>query len=63
MTNKEKFEEVFGYKPNTVTDDIENCMFSESVCEQADFDCDNCPFLGWWDKEYKPCFKLREDLK
>lgn len=51
MTNAEKFQEVFGYKP-----DIECCIME---CEQFD----NCPFYEeldggcrcdmWWNQEYK----------
>lgn len=62
MTNKEKFEEIFGYSPEKDTDLI-NCLIPVSVCEKIEGGCSKCPFYGWWDKEYKPCFKLREDLK
>ena len=57
MTNKEKFEEVFGFEP-----DIENtCPAPGEVCEKLPFDCSECPFSGWWDKEYKECFKLKRE--
>ena len=65
MTNKEKFEEIFGYSPKKA-----NCLFPLSVCDdihKQGLGCttrpQRCPFYDWWDKEYKPCFKLREDLK
>ena len=63
MTNREKFEEVFGFKPN---DDAECvapmliCYINDNICASKEKEC---PFYDWWDKEYKPCFKLREDLK
>ena len=66
MTNAEKFKEVFGYTP-----DKETCVAPDSVCmascgransatEEA---CQVCPFDGWWNKEYKPCFRLKEELE
>ena len=65
MTNREKFKEVFGYTPYT-----ENmCVAPIKICEEyaengKDFgQCGECPFKNWWDKEYKPCFKLREDFE
>lgn len=62
MTNREKFEEIFGFSPEKDTTLI-NCLFPVSVCENNNGDCEKCSFVDWWDKEYKPCFKLREDLK
>ena len=61
MTNLEKFKDVFGFEL-----DVENggsCPVLPEVCENLPFDCPECPFSGWWDKEYKECFKLRDDLK
>lgn len=60
MTNKEKFKEVFGFIPcENLTD---SCPLPYKACFVADNDCDICPFDKWWDKEYKDCFTLREDL-
>ena len=63
MTNREKFKEVFGFAPK---DDAE-CVAPTSICDINDNVCASqdheCPFWMWWDKEYKPCFKLREDLE
>lgn len=55
MTNAEKFSEVFGFEPN------EECPFPSRVCLEHE-SCNGCPLDGWWEKEYKPCFRLREDL-
>lgn len=55
MTNREKFKEVFGFEQ-----DGNPCVAPQEICNHED--CDYCPFWGWWDKEYKACFKLREDL-
>ena len=59
MTNRDKFEEVFGYRPN---EDAE-CVAPSIVCMARDEVCasptaGDCPFWLWWDKEYKPCFIL-----
>ena len=66
MTNRDKFEEVFGYRP----DDDAECLVPIEICLSRKYNCNPqkekneelCPFYGWWDKEYKPCFKLRSDL-
>ena len=58
MTNREKFKEVFGFYHS-----IMECPFPTSICEKSKFQCLECQFFGWWEKEYKPCFKLREDLQ
>lgn len=47
MTNAEKYEQIFGFKP-----DVHNCPADE---------CSNCPahekscsgIVGWWNEEYK----------
>lgn len=52
MTNKEKFEEVFGFEP-TLT-----CLLPHEVCDTVDGLCFECPFGKFWEKEYKSCFKL-----
>ena len=58
MTNSEKFKEVFGFVPNRSE--------QKELCPR-DFDCEDvpscrdCPFNeDWWNREYKPCFKLKE---
>ena len=51
MTNAEKFNEVFGYPPSPNA----RCVAPKAICD--DFDtCRKCPFVDWWNKEYKPCF-------
>lgn len=71
MTNKEKFIEVFketfGFRPSKDWQNWMNadCIAPAKVCETLEEDsagCSDCPFDKWWDKEYKPCFSLREDL-
>lgn len=57
MTNAEKFKEVFGFKPH---DDL-NCIAPKKVCSQF-AECEQCPFNNWWDKNYLPCFKIKEGL-
>jgi hypothetical protein len=54
MTNAEKFEKVFGFSPN---EDLE-CPMPTDVCYVNNEICNNCPFDDFWQKEYKPCFKL-----
>ena len=57
MTNREKFEKVFGFPAN----EDAGCPLPITVCDVIEHDgksCNNCSFYGWWDKEYKPCFKL-----
>ena len=75
MTNAEKFEKVFGFKPDGLV--IENCPFPATVCkacgclkkEKVNKDtiyrsvCEECDLEDWWDHEYKGCFKIREDLQ
>lgn len=58
MTNKEKFAETFGYAPN------EKISVCPSNYDCRSMKCSQCPFnQNWWDKEYKPCFKMQEDEK
>lgn len=52
MTNREKFAEVFGFEQ-----DGNPCVAPQEVCNHED--CDTCPFYGWWEKEYLPCFKMK----
>ena len=52
MTNREKFKEVFGFEQ-----DGNPCVAPQEVCNHED--CDTCPFYGWWDKEYLPCFRMK----
>lgn len=54
MTNREKFAEVFGFEPK---DTIE-CFMPKEVCNVKNGICCECPFMNFWDKEYKSCFKL-----
>lgn len=60
MNNAEKFEEVFGFRPNT---DRPPCMMLEVdakdyICKDNS-SCMKCPFgFSWWEREYLPCFKL-----
>ena len=56
MTNADKFKETFGYEP------AQMCLLPIWICVDQGGECDNCPFKSWWDKEYKPCFKLKENL-
>ena len=53
MTNKEKFEEVYGFEL-----DGNPCAAPQSICNEQT--CERCPFWGWWDKEYKACFRYEE---
>lgn len=56
MTNKEKFAEVFGFKP-----DERVCVATPKVC--LGNECETCPFDDFWNKEYKACFKMIEELQ
>ena len=59
MTNGEKFKEVFGFKP-----DERVCVAPQTVCEMFYAQCSkDCPFHDWWNKEYKACFRIREDFE
>lgn len=53
MTNREKFEEVYGFEL-----DGNPCAAPQSICNEQT--CERCPFWGWWDKEYKACFRYEE---
>ena len=57
MTNKEKFKETFGFTPS----DLE-CIAPTNICINQHNYCSDCVFYNFWDREYKPCFKIREDL-
>lgn len=58
MTNREKFKETFGF--NIDTDHLSSgCVAPWGVCETIR-GCDECPFDEWWDREYKPCFQIKE---
>ena len=60
MTNIEKFEEVFGFVPSrNVT---RECVIPNKICEEID-DCAGCPFNEWWNREYKSCFRIKEEYK
>ena len=56
MTNLDKFKEVFGFKPD-------GCPFPSKVCKESGNVCKDCVLFGFWHKEYKACFTLRDDLK
>lgn len=72
MTNRQKFKEVFGFTPR----DEAHCVAPTSVCAVNNGICvlgkqngagrieppQVCPFWNWWNKEYKPCFKIKEGL-
>lgn len=60
MTNREKFKETFGFDFDA--DSFSNCLAPANVCKEFD-SCEECPFLDFWDKEYKPCFKLKEEFE
>lgn len=51
MTNKEKFEQVFGVK---FTEDVSMfCNIApDEACNSYD-DCDKCPFSDWWNHKFK----------
>ena len=62
MTNAEKFKEVFGFKP-----DRDACFVHDDICIKIQesgimSSCEDCAFHGFMDKEYKPCFRMREDF-
>ena len=54
MTNREKFKEVYGFEL-----DGNPCVAPQSICNEQT--CERCPFWGWWDKEYKACFRYEEE--
>lgn len=56
MTNREKFKEIYGFAL-----DGNPCAAPQSICNEQT--CERCPFRGWWDKEYKSCFKYEESKK
>lgn len=56
MTNREKFKEVFDFNPS-------DCVAPTSICIDRRMGCKDCPFHDWWDKEYKPCFKIKEEFE
>lgn len=50
MTNLQKFEQVFGFKP-----DGSPCVLFEQkseVCEKTDL-CEECTYGDWWRWEYR----------
>ena len=57
MTNIEKFKEVFGFMPR-----INACLGPSKVCREHEL-CDDCPFNGWFEKEFKPCFKIKDEYE
>lgn len=59
MTNGEKFKEVFGFTP-----DNDACILPEKVCATVapTTSCGGCVFQHFFEKDYRPCFVIREDL-
>lgn len=55
MTNAELFKKVFGFTP-------ESCPMPAKVCKSHNGTCFKCPFYKWWDRQYLPCFELKEEL-
>ena len=53
MTNIEKFEEVFGFKPP-----LDGCVMPNTICtpySHSDIDiCEGCIYGDWWDWIYRP---------
>lgn len=53
MTNREKFEEIFGFKP--YPNDV--CVINDQTCligvENIETTCEQCPYNNWWEWEYK----------
>lgn len=62
MTNREKFKEVFGFTPHA---DAE-CVAPRAICYSENDVCASsekeCPFWMWWDKEYRECFNLKDEI-
>lgn len=56
MTNGEKFKEVFGFRPREV------CIMPFLICKEQD-SCEVCLFQNFWDKEYKHCFRIKEEYE
>lgn len=48
MTNREKFQIVFGFDPN----DTFECIAPKEECKR-DRPCCECEYMNFWDKEYK----------
>lgn len=55
MTNREKFAETYGFELEGSP-----CVAPEKVCDHYG-ECSRCPFKGWWDKEYLPCFRMKDE--
>ena len=62
MENAEKFKEVFGFKPDTDACVMPNAMCLKAQEEGIITSCAECSLYGFWHKEYKSCFRLREDI-
>ena len=56
VTNLEKFKEVFGFTP-----DERVCVAPPKVC--LGNECEICPFDDFWNEDYKPCFKMKEEFE
>lgn len=67
MTNGEKFKEVFGFIPEPEFDcgcaPRKVCNEQKKVHNRNTANmCFDCPFNDWWNKEYKPCFKMKGEF-
>ena len=49
MTNREKFEEVFGI---TIKKEVQCQIFELRQCKQVEWQCSKCPFYDFWNREY-----------
>lgn len=61
MTNADKFFYTFGFEP------LKDCIIPDTMCPTQQeglnrhnpwADCQYCPYLEWWDKEYEAVDKL-----
>ena len=48
ITNRDKFREIFGFEMPTASHDCISCK-----CPGVPFDCKECPYNGFWSREYK----------
>lgn len=56
MTNREVFKKTFGFNP-------EHCVAPARVCEEMNMKCRECLFDTFWDREYKECFRIKEEYE
>ena len=62
MTNREKFKEVFGFSPNKGVSGNLSCPAPKKICDERK-GCVGCPFKNWWEREYKECFRMKEEFE